>query len=93
MGSSLELQSLPGFRMAIFWDRLHMVWILFSIKHLLGIASSHLWALGPILFSCSTKTSSLPADLLSSNTTTFLYSSSLEGYTIEVSPSVAWMAC
>ena len=51
--------SFPGFSMAIFWDCLHMVGIFFPMKHLLRIASSHLWALGPILFSCSTKTSSL----------------------------------
>ena len=42
-----------------------MVWILFSMKHLLNIASSHLLALGPIFFSCSTKTSSLPEAFLS----------------------------
>ena len=36
--------------MAIFWDCLHMVGILFSMKHLLSFASSHLWDLGPILF-------------------------------------------
>ena len=69
---------------------LHMVGILFSMKHLLSIASSHLWALGPGLFSCSTKTSSLPAALLFfSNATPLLYSSSLKGYTKEVYPSVA----
>ena len=91
VGSSLELQSFQDFRMSIFWDYLNMVGILFSMKHLFSNASGHLLALGPILFSCSTKTSSLPAAFLSffSNSITFLYSSLLKGYTMEVCPSVA----
>ena len=64
MANSLELQSFPGFRMAVFWDCLHVVGILFSMTHLLRIASNYLFALGPI-FSCSTKTSSIPAAFLS----------------------------
>ena len=31
VGSSLELRALPDLRMAIFWDGLHMVGILFSV--------------------------------------------------------------
>ena len=85
VGSSSELESFPGFRMAILWDCLHMVGILLSMKHLLSIASSHLLALGPIFFSCSIKTSS--------RTTVYLsliipLLSLLKGYTM-VSPSVA----
>ena len=73
-----------GFSMAIILDCLHSVGILFSMKHLCSIASSHLCALGPRLFSCSTRTSSLSeALLLFSIATPFLYSSSLKGYTIE----------
>ena len=78
-----------------------MVGILFSMKHVLSIASSNLVALGPIFFSCSTNTYSLPAALLSLvMPLLFLYSSLLKGYTTEGSPSVAgavhdvlvWMA-
>ena len=44
----------------------------------------------PKLFSCSTKLAPLPAPfLLFSNVTPFQYSSSLESYTMDVSPSVA----
>ena len=76
--------------MAMILDGLHSVGILFSMKHLFSIVRSHLWALEPNLFSCSTKTSSIPAVLLVfSIATPFLYSSSLKGYTIESSPSVA----
>ena len=39
VGSSLEMQSISGFSMAIILDCLHMVGMLFSIKHLLSIAS------------------------------------------------------
>ena len=64
--------------------------ILFSMNHLFSIVSSHLWALGPRLFSCSTRTSSLPEALLFfSIATPFMYSSSLKRYTIEYSPSFA----
>ena len=62
---------------------LHSVGILFSMKHLFSIFSSHLWALGPILFSCSTKTSSLPEALLFLSIATAFLHSSLKGYTIE----------
>ena len=33
VGSSLELQALADFRMTILWEGLHMVGILFSMKH------------------------------------------------------------
>ena len=70
--------------MAIILDCFHGVGILFSMKHLFSIVSSHMWDLGPSFFSCSTGTSSLPEALLFfSNATPFLYSSSLKG-----SPSV-----
>ena len=60
------------------------VGILYSMKYLFTIVSSHLWALGPRLFSCSTRTSSLPEALLFfSIATPFLYSYSLKGYTID----------
>ena len=76
--------------MAIILDCLHMVGILFSMKHMFSIVSSHLCALGPRCFSCSTSMSSLPADLLFfSAATPLLYSPSLKGQTFEVSPSVA----
>ena len=51
--------------MVIFWDSLHMVGILFSMKHLLNIASINLWGLELIFFSCATITSSLPEAFLS----------------------------
>ena len=62
-----------------------------SMRHLLRIASNHLWDLGPILFSLSTKTSSLPAALLSLVMPLFyfLYFSLLKGYTMLVYPSAA----
>ena len=69
---------------------LHSVGIVFSMKHLFSIVCSHLWDLGPRFFSYSTRTSFLPEALLFfSISTRFLYSSSLKGYTIESSPSVA----
>ena len=79
-------ESFPGFSMAIILDCLHSVGILFSMKHLFSIVSSHLWDLGPRFFSCSTRTSSLSEALLFffSITTPFLYSSSLKGYIIEL---------
>ena len=57
------------------------------MKHLLSIASIHLWALVPILFSCTTKTS-LPEALfiVFCNAITCLYASSLKGYTMDISP-------
>ena len=70
--------------MTIVFDCLHSGGVFFSMKHLFIIVSSHLWALGPRFFSCSTKTSSLQAALLFfSIATPFLYSSSLKGYTLE----------
>ena len=71
---------LPRLSMTIILDCLHSVGILFSMKHLFIIVSSYLCALGPRLFSCSTRTSSLPKALLFFNIATpFLYSS-LKGY-------------
>ena len=76
--------------MAIILDCLHIVGILLSMKQLFNIARSHLWALGQRFFSCSTRTSSLPAALLFfSVATPFLYSSSLNGDTMEVPASVS----
>ena len=70
--------------MAIILDCLHSVGILFSMKHLFSIVSSHLWVLGLGLFSCPTRTLSLPeALLLFSIVTPYMYSSPLKGYTIE----------
>ena len=67
-----------------------MVGILFSMNHLLSIVSSHMWALGPRCFSCSTITSCVPAALsFISTDSPFLYSSYLKGYIMEASPSVA----
>ena len=77
----------PGFRMVIFCCG-HMVGTIFSMKYLLIIGSNHIWAFGPILFSCSTNTSFLPAAVLSL-VMPFLYSFSLNGYIMEVSHSVA----
>ena len=82
--SSMELQSFPGFRIAIFWDCLHMLRILFTMKHLLSIASNHLLDLGPIFFSCSIKTI-ICSCVFPSNATTFMYSYLLQAYTMEVS--------
>ena len=77
--------------MAIILDCLHMVGILFSMKHILSIVSSHLWALGPgdlvvpavwhlcRQLYCSLKQAAIP----------LLYSHSLKGLTFEVSPTVA----
>ena len=83
--------------MALILDCLHSVGILFSMKHLFGIVSSHLWALGPRFFSYSTITSFLSEALLFfSIATPFLYSSSQKGYTIEllevIQDASAWMA-
>ena len=76
--------------MAIILDCFHSVGIFFSMNHLFTLVSSHMWALGPRLFCCSTKPISLPAALLLfSIATPFLYSSSLKGCTFEASPSVA----
>ena len=62
---ALSNKSFPGFRMSILWDCLLMVRILFHMKYLSSIARSHLLALGSKFYSCSTKTSSLPAAFLS----------------------------
>ena len=58
--------------------------------HLFNIVSSYLCDLGPRLFSCSSRISSLSEALwFFSIATPFLYSSSLKEYTIEYSLSVA----
>ena len=63
--------------MTIFWDGFHMVGILFSMKHVLSIASSHRCPLvlhQNIIHSIGF--------VVSSNATAFLYSSSLKVYTM-----------
>ena len=60
--------------MAIIFDCLHILEILFSMKHVLTIVYNHLCALGPRFFSCSTSMSSMPAALRAA--IPFLYSSS-----------------
>ena len=75
--------------MTIFWDGLHIVGILFPMKHLLGITSSHLWALGPISLVAPPNKINSSDVVVFSNATTFLYFSLLKGYTMEVSPYVA----
>ena len=100
VGNSLESQSFPGFSIAMILDSLHSVVILYFMKHLLRIVSSHQWCLGQRFASSFTKISSLPAALLLHNIVTpFLYYS-LKWYTIEASSYVAgdvqdasaWMA-
>ena len=69
--------------MAIILDCLHILGILFSVKHTLRIVCNHLLAFGPRCCSCSTSISSLPAALLFfSAAITILYSSSLKGCAI-----------
>ena len=64
--------------MATIFDCLHILGILFSMKHVLSIVCNNLCALGPRFFSCSTSMSSMPAALLFlSAAIPFLYSSSL----------------
>ena len=71
-------ESFPGFSMAVICDCLHILVILFSMKHVLSIVCNQLCALGPMFFSCSTSMSSMPAALLFlSVAIPFLYSSSL----------------
>ena len=85
--SSWEL-SFPGFSMAIIFDCLHILGILFSMKHVLSIVCNHLCALGPRFFSCSTSKSSMPAALLFlSAAIPFLYSSSLNADTNDSFPN------
>ena len=43
-------ESFPGFSMAIIFDCLHILGILFSMKHVLSIVCNHLCALGPRFF-------------------------------------------
>ena len=70
-------ESFPGFSMAIIFHCLHILGILFSMKHMLSIVCNHLYALGPRFFSCSTRMSSMPAALLFLRAAIpFLYSSS-----------------
>ena len=77
--------------MAIILDCLHILRILFHVKHTLSIVCNHLLAFRPICFSCSTSTSYLPAALLFfSAAIPFLYSSSLKGCAIAGLPS--WIA-
>ena len=76
------LRSFPGVSMVVIFDCLHILGILFSMKHVLSIVCNHLSALGPRFFSCSTSMSSMPAALLFlSAAIPFLYSSSLNADT------------
>ena len=86
-------ESFPGFSMAIIFDCLHILVILFSMKHVLSIVCNHLCALGPRFFSCSTSMSSMPAALLFlSAAIPFLYSSSLNADTNDGFPSTVGSA-
>ena len=79
--------------MAIIFDCLHNLGILFSMKHVLSIVCNPLCALGPMFFSCSTSMSSMPAALLFlSAAIHFLYSSSLNAYTNDGFPSTVGSA-
>ena len=79
--------------MAIIFDCLHILGILFSMKHVLSSVCNHLCALGPRFFSCSTSMSSMPAALLFlSAAIPFLYSSSLNADTNDGSPSTVGSA-
>ena len=64
-----------------------MVGILCFMKHLLSIASSHLWDRYSLVLHQNIISSS--DFVVFSNATTLLYSSTRKGYTMEVSPSVA----
>ena len=58
------------------------------MKHVLSIVCNHLWALGPMFFSCSVSMSSMPAALLFlSAAIPFLYSYSLNADTNDGFPS------
>ena len=75
--------------MAIIFDCLHILGILFSMKHV----CNDLCALGPRFFSCSPSMSSMPAALLFlSAAIHFLYSSSLNADTNDGFPSTVGSA-
>ena len=79
--------------MAIIFDCLHILVILFSMKHVLSIVCNHLCALGPRFFSCSASISSMPAALLFlSAAIPFIYSSSLNADTNDGFPSTVGSA-
>ena len=79
--------------MAIIFDCLHILGILFSIKLVLSIVCNHVCALGPRFFSCSTSMSSTAvALLLLSAAIPFLYSSSLNTDTNDGFPSTVGSA-
>ena len=68
--------------MAIIFDFLHILGILYSMKHVLSSVCNHSCALGPRFFSCSTSMLSMPAALLFlSAAIPFLYSFSLNADT------------
>ena len=74
--------------MAIIFDCLHIMGILFSMKHVLSIVCNHLCALGPWFFSFFTSMSSMPDALLFlSAAIPFLYSSSLNADTNDGFPT------
>ena len=86
-------ESFPGFSMVIIFDRLHILGILFSMKHVLSIVCNHLCALGLRFFSCSTSISSMPVALLFlSADILFIYSTSLNADTNDGFPSIVGSA-
>ena len=86
-------ESFPGFSMEIIFVCLHILGILFYMKHVLSIVCGHLCALGPRLFSCSTSVSSMSAALFFlSAAIPFLYSSSLNADTNDGFPSTVGSA-
>ena len=79
--------------MTITFDFLHILGILFSMKHVLSIVCNHLCAMGPRFFSFSTIMSSMPTALLFlSAAIPFLYSSSLNADTNDGFPSAVGSA-
>ena len=79
--------------MAIIFDCLHILGILFSMEHVLNIVYNHLCALGPRFFSCSTRMLSMPAALLFlSAAIPFLCSSLLNAGTNDGFPSTVGSA-
>ena len=79
--------------MAILFDCLHILGILFSMKHVLSIVCNHWCALGARFFSCSNSMPSMHAALLFlSAAIPFLYSSSLNADTNDGFPSTVGSA-
>ena len=79
--------------MAIIFDCLHILGIVFSMKHVLSIVCNHWCALGPRFFSYFTSIPSMHAALLFlSAAIPFLYSSSLNADTNDGFPSTVGSA-